>query len=294
MKVVLSQTIFGNVATIPSDAMSGSVIPSLPIPKPGAYVAGDKMAADMDSNGWPPSGRDRALRAMRKGFSVHLAGDQHLASTIQYGIDAFGDGPFALCVPSVANFWPRRWYPPEPGSNRAPGSAPYTGDFLDGFGNPMTVYAVSNPGRWGREPTTLHDRAPGYGIARFNRASREVSLEAWPRWADPTAGDPPYPGWPVRFRQEQGYGKEPYGFLPTLLIQGLRDPLVQVRSELGGEVVYTLRVSGTRFTPPVFDAGSYSVRVGDPGSGPVQLLLGQTPAPDSSRSVEVRFQAGER
>ena len=293
MKVVLSQTIFGNVATIPSDAMSGSVIPSLPMPEPGTYVTGDKMAADMDSNGWPPSGRNRALRAMRKGFAVHLAGDQHLASTIQYGLDGFGDGPFALCVPSVANFWPRRWYPPHPGGNRAPDSAPYAGDFLDGFGNPMTVYAVSNPGRYGREPTNLHDRAPGYGIARFNRVTREVSLEAWPRWAEPQSGDLPYPGWPVRFGQEQGYGKEPYGFLPTLLTQGLTNPVVQVVSELGGEVVYTVRISGTRFTPRVFEAGSYSVRVGELENGPVRMLMGLEPAPDSSRSVEVRFGAGE-
>ena len=48
-----------------------------------------KQAADMDSNGWPPAGRKRALEAMRKGFAIHLAGDQHLASTIQYGVDGF-------------------------------------------------------------------------------------------------------------------------------------------------------------------------------------------------------------
>lgn len=292
MKVVLSQTIFENVATIPSDAMSGSVIPSLPIPDLGSYVTGDKMAADMDSNGWPQSGRKRALSAMRKGFAVHLAGDQHLASTVQYGIDEFGDGPFALCVPSVANFWPRRWYPPEPGGNREPGSAPYTGDFLDGFGNLMTVHAVSNPGQYGQAPANLHDRAPGYGIARFNRATREVSLEAWPRWADPSGGDTPYSGWPVRFRQEQGYGKKPYGFLPTLVIEGMKDPVVQVVSELGGDVVYTIRVSGSRFTPRVFRSGSYSVRVGELGGGPTRMLMGLEPAPDSSRSVDVRFEAG--
>ena len=67
MKVVLSQTIFGNVATIPANASSGSVIPSLPIPLPGEYVLGDKLAADMDSNGWPQSGRDRAFR------QIHLS-----------------------------------------------------------------------------------------------------------------------------------------------------------------------------------------------------------------------------
>lgn len=289
MKVVLSQTIFANVATIPADATSGSVIPSLPIPEPGAWVEGDKTAADMDSNGWPQSGRNRALRAMRKGFAVHLAGDQHLASTIQYGVDEWGDGPFALCVPSVANFWPRRWYPPGPDTNRPPGAPAYTGDFLDGFGNRMTVQAVSNPARWGREPGILHNRAPGYGIARFNRWTREVSLEAWPRWADPVAGDSAYPGWPVRFSQEEGYGREPWGYLPTLEAVGMEDPVVQVVSETGGEILYTLRVRGKRFTPRVFEPGSYTLRIGEPGTSRWRVLLGQTAAPDSARFLEVVF-----
>ncbi|MGW8264954.1 MAG: alkaline phosphatase D family protein [Longimicrobiales bacterium] len=289
MKVVLSQTIFANVATIPADASSGSVIPSLPIPEPGAWVAGDKMAADMDSNGWPQSGRNRALGAMRKGFAVHLAGDQHLASTIQYGVEDWGDGPFALCVPSVANFWPRRWYPPAPGGNRPPGAPSYAGEFRDGFGNRITVFAVSNPALWGREPELLHNRAPGYGIARFHRRTREVSLEAWPRWADPRKGDAPYPGWPVRFRQEDGYGRVPWGYLPTLETVGMEDPVVQVVSEAGGEVVYTLRIRGERFTPRVFEAGTYTLRVGEPGTSRWRVFLGQTPSPDSSRTLEVAF-----
>jgi alkaline phosphatase D len=289
MKIVLSQTIFNNVATIPADAMSGSVIPSLPVPEPGVYEEGDKMAADMDSNGWPPSGRNRAVASMRKGFAVHLAGDQHLASTIQYGVEAWGDGPFALCVPSVANFWPRRWYPPQPGENRTADSPLYTGDFMDGFGNRMTVFAVSNPAQWGHEPTVLHNRAPGYGIARFNRTTREVSLEAWPRWANPLAGDNPYPGWPVRFHQLEGYGRTPVGYLPTLVVEGMSNPVVQVISETGGGVVYTLRVQGKEFTPWVFEEGAYTVRVGEPGTEGMRVFLGLVPTPEPTRTIELTF-----
>ncbi len=289
MKVVLSQTIFANVATIPSDALSGSVIPSLPIPEPGSWIEGDKLAADMDSNGWPQGARNRAIRAIRKGFAVHLAGDQHLASTIQYGVDEWGDGPFALCVPSVANFWPRRWYPPRPGGNRPPGAPEYAGDFLDGFGNRMTVHAVSNPALWAREPRALHNRAPGYGIARFNRETREVRLEAWPRWADPAAGDPPYPGWPVVFGQEDGFGRTPWGYLPSLEIVGMADPVVQVVSEAGGEIVYTLRIKGSRFTPKVFRPGVYTLRVGEPGTPSMQVFLSQEASLDSNRILSVVF-----
>jgi hypothetical protein len=153
----------------------------------------------------------------------------------------------------------------------------------------MTVFAVSNPARWGHEPAILHDRAPGYGIARFYADTREVSLEAWPRWADPKSGGSPYPGWPVRFRQEDGYGAEVAGYLPTLLITGMQEPVVQVRAELGGEVVYTVRVSSGRFTPGVFEPGSYTVRVGEPGSGPMQTFLGLQSTPDSARTLPVRF-----
>ena len=89
-------------------------------------------------------------------------------------MDGGSDASWAICVPSVANVWPRRWYPSEPGANRAPGAPRYTGEFLDGFGNRMTVHAVSNPVASGVEPRALFDRAPGYGIVTFDRAIRPV------------------------------------------------------------------------------------------------------------------------
>jgi hypothetical protein len=287
MKVLLSQTIFANVATIPDSALSGSVIPSLAILAPDGYARGDKIVNDMDSNGWPQSGRNRTLEAIRKGFAVHLAGDQHLGSTIQYGIDDWGDAGYALCVPSVANFWPRRWYPPTPGADHDPDSPPYTGDYEDGFGNKMTVLAVSNPARFGREPETLHDRAPGYGIARFNRTTRTIALEAWPRWADPAAGDSPYAGWPITFSQEDNYGREPTGYLPHLDISGMTDPVVQIISEATGQAVYTLRIRGTSFTPRVFADGEYTVIVGEPGTERVEVISGVVPVGESDAVIEV-------
>ncbi len=266
MKVVLSQTLFANVATLPDTALTGSVIPALPILAPGGYPEGERAVSDMDSNGWPPTGRNRALRTMRKGFAVHVAGDQHLGSTVQYGIDAWRDAGYALCVPSVANFWPRRWYPPEPGANRDPGAPRYTGDFEDGFGNRITVLAVSNPVRTDRPPPRLHERAPGYGIARFDRTAREITLEAWPRWADPAGGDLPYPGWPVRLRQADNYARAALGYLPTIVVDGLREPVVQVADGATGEIIYTLRLADSTFTPRVFAARPHTLRVGEPGT----------------------------
>ncbi|MEA2064383.1 MAG: alkaline phosphatase D family protein, partial [Gemmatimonadota bacterium] len=128
MKVVISQTIFANVVTKPPPANSDNDTPRLKIMKPGEYAEGEIPVQDHDSNGWPQTGRNKALDRMRRCFAFHIAGDQHLGSTIQYGIDHWHDAGFALCVPSVANVWPRRWFPPEPGRDRKPGSPRYTGD----------------------------------------------------------------------------------------------------------------------------------------------------------------------
>jgi hypothetical protein len=207
MKAVVSQTIFANVATLPKGSRADDITTKLPIQPPGGYAPGEAPVQDHDSNGWPQSPRLAALRLMKKAGAVHISGDQHLGMTIQYGIDGFRDGPFAICVPSVANFWPRRWFPEADGANREPGAARNTGDYLDGFGNRITVLAVSNPFKHGIEPADINDRAPGYGIITFDRVDRTITFANWPRWVDPKApGARPYPGWPITVHQETPAG----------------------------------------------------------------------------------------
>ena len=290
MKVLLSQTLFSNLATLPAGAASGAVLPGLALAGPDEYVEGDRKAADTDSGGWPQSGRNRALRAMRKAFAPHVAGDQHLGSTIQYGIDEFGDGPFAFIVPSVANLWPRRWYPPQAGANRTPGTPPYAGDHFDGFGNRMTVHAVANPVQSGAEPSALYDRVPGYGIIRFDKRSRDIVFEAWPRWVDPSRPDAEqFYGWPVTFNQLDNYGGE-VGHLPTLAISGLDSPVVQLIDEGTGEVIYTVRAHQATFAPKVFDAdATYTIVIGEPGTSDLQTLTGLRMATGVGERREVVF-----
>jgi alkaline phosphatase D len=269
-KACLSQTPFANVATIPESATSGSVIPSLKVPAPGEYIPGDKRAADMDSNGWPQSGRDAAVRLLRAAGAFHLTGDQHLGSTLRYGVDDFDDAGFVLSSPAVANTWPRRWFPDptqrEAGGAADPGGPGYTGRFFDGFGNRMTVLAVANPRSEGVEPTRLNDRAPGYGIARVDRSAATVQVEAWPRHVDPDLeGARPYPGWPVRFKLSEADGRAPQGWLPELRLTA--PTVLQVEREGDDpEVLYTRLVSSGPVRLPVFDRGaSYTVRAALPG-----------------------------
>jgi hypothetical protein len=289
MKVVLSQTPFTNVATIPQNATSGSVLPSLPIPRPGRWPNDHKLAADADSNGWPQSGRRRALAEFRRAFAVHLCGDQHLASLVEYGLDAWRDGGYAFCAPAIANTWPRRWFPPQDGLAREPGAPSWTGDFLDGFGNPMTVWAVANPRRTRRPPEALHDRMPGYGIVRLSRSTRRVTFECWPRHADPRQpGAVQYEGWPRTVGQLEN-GPPAQAWLPRLTVQGASDPVIEVIDESNGRLEYALRIAGRVFRPMVAGNGPYTVRVGEPDEDRWTVLSGLLPASGPEATLTVTF-----
>jgi len=263
MKIVLSQTIFSNVATLPvKEAFSDKIVPKLRILHAGEYPEDDMPVADMDSDGWPQTGRNKALKAMRKAFALHIAGDQHLGSTIQYGIDQWHDAGYAFCVPAISNVWPRRWYPAIPGKNRKAGAPRYTGDFEDGFGNKMTVLAVSNPIYSGLQPGLLYDRATGYGIIRLHRNSRRIKIECWPRQADPSRLDAQeYPGWPIVIHQYKDLLQAAAYSLPELVVKNITDPVVRVFKQPGGDLVYAVRIEGQSFQPRVFKAGMYRIQV---------------------------------
>ncbi len=266
MKVVLSQTIFANVATLPeTESYSDAIVPKLRIMEKGEYPPNDIPVADFDANSWPQTGRNKALKAIRKSFAFHIAGDQHLGSTIQYGVDDWYDAAYAFCVPAISNVWPRRWYPNIEGQNRAIDAPKYTGDFADGFGNKISVFAVSNPIFTGQKPSRLYDRATGYGIVRFNRNTRDIKIECWPRQAHP-ATDAQYPGWPITIKQEDNYLKNATLFLPEISITGLDNPVIQLIDEVNNKIIYTIRINGSSYQPKVIKEGFYSIKIGEPGT----------------------------
>ncbi len=239
----------------------------------------DRLLADLDCNGWPQKGRDEALRALRRVQAVHLCGDQHLAVTIKHGIEAFGDGPYALTSPALVNTIYGRWWHPKdekPGPNAVAGSPlPWTGDFLDGLGNRMSVLAYANPGDIQDE----RQRADGYGVAKFQLSAAKVTFECWPRFSDASKGDAgQFPGWPQTFRLQDNDGRKPTGTLPAVDLSFAGDrAVVQVIHEQTGETVYFRRLHHvSSFTPPVFAAGSYTVKVGEDRPD-ARTLTGQQP-----------------
>ncbi len=164
------------------------------------------LHADLDSNGWPQTGRRKALLAIRKAGAVHLAGDQHLATLIHHGIDEFRDGPFAFVSPAIVNNYYRRWWEPadkKPGANReADNPLPYTGDYLDGFNNKITMYAYANPAE--------QVQRGGFGLIRFNKKGRTITFESWDREVDATRpGARQMPGWPRTIKQVDTRGHAP-------------------------------------------------------------------------------------
>ena len=286
MKVVLSQTNFAAVHTIPQDATSGAVLPQLPVPAPGEVVAGDKLAVDMDSNGWPRTRRDQALRILQRCAAFHIAGDQHLATVVQHGVDEFGDAAYTFTGPALNNIWPRRWWPPaearEGGGTGGPG---YTGDYRDGFGNRITVHAAANPRDTGLEPRIIRDRVTGYGILEFDPQTGRIRVECWPRHHDPRDGvDGQYEGWPIEVDVANCDGRRPARSL-SLEVLGMDRPVVLVESE-SGELVFVRRM-GSAAEVPLFGPGPHRLRAGDPDLG---LWMERWVGEDELGPVEMDFE----
>jgi hypothetical protein len=163
----------------------------------GAHIHGtmdNRLHADLDSNGWPQTGRLRALELIQQANAVHIAGDQHLATVIKQGLADFGDGPWAFVVPAIVNDYYSRWWWPEDekaGDNPNPDTTlPWTGNYLDGFHNKITMMAYVNP----ESPS----HGSGYGFIRFHKKNNNVTFECWPREVDVTQPDAQqFEGWPI-------------------------------------------------------------------------------------------------
>lgn len=251
-----------------------------------------RLAADLDANGWPQSARDNALRAIRKGFAFMITGDRHLATVTHQGIEEHGDAGYAFAMPALVSVY-RRWWSPEEPTNGLPGSdLAYTGDYLDGFGNKISMLAYANP-----NPTRIsYDRwlaqGAGFGIVRFNKMERTITMELWPRGCDVNRPNcQQYTGWPITVTQAENYGRQPLGYLPTLEFSGALDPVVQVIQEATGEVVYTLRTQGRSFQPKVFERGAYTIKARAEDQELVFRGL-QPSAGTGQDAIEVQFNQG--
>ena len=245
MKCVLSQTAFCGAVHLHGNPENG------------------RLLADLDSNAWPQTGRNKALTEIRRAWAPHLCGDQHLSVVVKHGIENHRDGPYAFTSPAIVNTIYGRWWHPldeAAGPNAIPDSPlPWTGDYLDGLGNRINMMAYANPPNRNDEK----QRADGFGIARFNKTNRTITFEAWPRFAKVADGDQAqFPGWPITVNYRDNDGRKVFGYLPEIVVEAGTRPVIQVENAATQEVLYTVRADSNRFKPPVYAAGKYILRIG--------------------------------
>ena len=198
MKVVLSQTVFAGVAT-----------------HHGGY--GGYLVADLDSGGWPQTPRNRAIDLMRPAMPLHICGDQHLASVVQYGVDKQRDSNWAFCTPAITVGYQRWWRPDEVGmpyANRPAHGLPNSGEYIDGLGNKAYVYAVANPGKNFREGggdryDLAHRKNSGFGLVTVDTEAKTYTLDCFRFLCDATDGkkDNQFSGWPLTIHQTENKGE---------------------------------------------------------------------------------------
>ncbi len=170
---------------------------------------------DLDCGGWPQRGRRRALAILQAAPEViMLHGDQHIGSLIRHGLDDWEDAALAFMVPGTSNGFPRAWRPEKPGELQAPGSPPWTGRYLDGLGNRMTVLGAANPepgsntpeGQAGLDAEQVAQiKGSGHGVVVLDRERRTARFEMWRHAIDalqPRAGDQ-FEGFPIEVPLEE-------------------------------------------------------------------------------------------
>jgi alkaline phosphatase D len=199
LKAVLSQTVFANVATHHGG--------------PDGY-----LKADLDSGGWPQTPRNRAIELMRPAMALHINGDQHLTTLVQYGVEKQRDSNWSFCTPAISAGYPRWWRPDElkmPHTNRPKHGLPDTGEFIEGLGNKAYVYAVGNPvvGQAPNRYDKAHEKGSGFGFVTFDTEKKTYFIESFRFLIDATDGKASnqFPGWPVTIQQAENRGENVLG-----------------------------------------------------------------------------------
>ena len=162
-----------------------AVLHQSPLVNVGNY---QRTFGDMDSNGWPPTARNNALRALTPAKSIMISGDLHYGTILQQGVDDWGDGPWCYSLPPFGSGQGRVWNPIEAPQGGAIPGMPGSGNHFDRFGNKLTVLAKA-------------DGRVGYGMILFDKVSGEIELQFHPM--DPNTREPidlDVPGWPQRIK----------------------------------------------------------------------------------------------
>ncbi len=256
MKVLLSQTVFANVAT-----------------HHGMYDG--YLYGDLDSGGWPKSDRDKVIRLMRKVAAFHINGDQHVPSLVQYGLNNYQDAGWSFCTPAIAVGY-KRWFRPDdlgyPIENRPGHEYPNTGKYTDAFGNKNYVYAIGNAGKITDDRNSRYNqaqlRSSGFGLITFDQKERIIDIDAWRFMADVEDPNPvrdQFPGWPKQITQFDNLGLGAENVLPEISMNQ-PNQVLQIWNEETGELEQIFRIKGNTVQPKLHKEGTFKIIIGKNGN----------------------------
>ena len=188
-KIILTQSAYASLTTVQVDYTPLKDRPARKDTTP------QKVSPDMDTNGWPKIGRDRALNCLQDSSIIFISGDQHMGAVIDV-FDSSNTSYTFFSVPAIANTWPRMWWPKNIESNK---NYPL-GNYIDAFGNKIIVKAVANPNLSAPEPNSINRKSPGFGIIEFNKKGNKVNLHAYPLYFNSTSELNEFKGWPIEIK----------------------------------------------------------------------------------------------
>lgn len=278
MKVLLSQTVFANVAT-----HHGSL---------DNYLYGD-----LDSGGWPKSGRDKVIRLLRKGAALHINGDQHLPTLVQYGLENYRDAGWSFNTPAICNFY-MRWFLPDelnvPVLDRPDHGYPNTGKYQDAFGNKNYVFAVGNPGKIIFDKSSRYNnaqlRASGFGMITFNNDDRTIEMDAWRFQASVLNPNPvrdQFPGWPLKISQFDNFGQGAENILPAIIVNK-ENQVIRIINEETSELVRIFRIKGNKVQPELFESGTFTAIIGE-GENVTEIKNLETKTGENNEQIDVEI-----
>ncbi len=186
-RVILTQSAYASLTTVQIDY---TALNDRPAKRDSTR---QKVSPDMDTNGWPKIGRDRALEALNDSNVLFISGDQHMGAVIDV-FDSNNTSYTFFSVPAIANTWPRMWWPKRESTNP---NYPL-GNYLDAFGNKMNIQAIANPNPLAPYPNSINCKSPGFGIIQFDEKGKTAKLNAFPLYFNSYPETTQFEGWPVQ------------------------------------------------------------------------------------------------
>lgn len=248
-KILISNSLFASLTpAITADSIlvaSGNTLSSPPI-----RVATPPGLFDLGQNGWPQNKRNLILKTLRQAHALHLCAERNQGALIHYGTDLWNDAGYAFNIAPLTTGNQRTWKKSQD-------------DVPDMLGNKVSITHLAK--------NAQNKVLAGFSTLVFERKSQKLRCTCLTNAGTEKLPEPAS-GWPVEILVQDNYGKQAIGFLPTISVVGLQKPPVVQLFSKSGELIYSYRATSYKLRPRVFEWGSYTIVVGEPGTGKVKTI----------------------